>query len=192
MNEPPIRSNNTKTAENQAPAKAAEISSAKAAPVSTRALTTCALLTALALVFSYIEYLLPLNFGIPGVKLGLANIVVVLALYYLGPKYGLYINIARICLAALLFGNMFSALYALAGGLVSLAVMVLLKRTDKFSLTAVSAAGGVLHNLAQICVAAAITRTAGIFGYFPVLLLAGLATGIFNGIVCILVLRKLK
>lgn len=192
MNEPPIRSNNTKTAENQAPAKAAEISSAKAAPVSTRALTTCALLTALALVFSYIEYLLPLNFGIPGVKLGLANIVVVLALYYLGPKYGLYINIARICLAALLFGSMFSALYALAGGLVSLAVMVLLKRTDKFSLTAVSAAGGVLHNLAQICVAAAITRTAGIFGYFPVLLLAGLATGIFNGIVCILVLRKLK
>ena len=192
MNEPPIRSNNTKTAENQAPAKAAEISSAKAAPVSTRALTTCALLTALALVFSYIEYLLPLNFGIPGVKLGLANIVVVLAPYYLGPKYGLYINIARICLAALLFGSMFSALYALAGGLVSLAVMVLLKRTDKFSLTAVSAAGGVLHNLAQICVAAAITRTAGIFGYFPVLLLAGLATGIFNGIVCILVLRKLK
>ena len=94
--------------------------------------------------------------------------------------------------AALLFGSLFSALYALAGGLVSLAVMILLKRTDKFSLTAVSAAGGVLHNLAQICVAAAITRTAGIFGYFPVLLLAGLATGIFNGIVCILVLRKLR
>ena len=188
MKEPRIRDNNTKTAENQAPVQTAQT----AAPVSTKALTTCALLTALALVFSYIEFLLPLNFGIPGVKLGLANIVVVLALYWLGPKYGLYINIARICLAALLFGSLFSALYALAGGLVSLAVMVLLKRTDKFSLTAVSAAGGVFHNLAQICVAAAITRTAGIFGYFPVLLLAGLATGIFNGIVCILVLRKLR
>ncbi len=188
MNDSRIRDNNTKTAENQAPVQTAQT----AAPVSTKALTTCALLTALALVFSYIEFLLPLNFGIPGVKLGLANIVVVLALYWLGPRYGLYINIARICLSALLFGSLFSALYALAGGLVSLAVMILLKRTDKFSLTAVSAAGGVLHNLAQICVAAAITRTAGIFGYFPVLLLAGLATGIFNGIVCILVLRKLR
>ena len=160
--------------------------------IGTKALTTCALLTALALVFSYIEFLLPMNLGIPGVKLGFANLVVVMALYYLGPKYALYINIARICLAALLFGSFFSALYALAGGLVSLGAMVLLRRTDKFSLTAVSAAGGVLHNLAQLAVAAAITKTSGIFGYFPVLLISGALAGIFNGIVCILVLRKLK
>ena len=161
-------------------------------PSNTKALTTCALLTALALVLSYIEFLLPLNIGVPGVKLGLANIVVVMALYYLSPRYGLYVNVARICLAALLFGNLFSALYALAGGLVSLAIMILLKKTDKFSAVAVSAAGGVFHNLAQIAVAALVTSTPGIFGYFSVLTAAGIATGIFNGIVCILILRKLK
>ena len=158
----------------------------------TRQLTTCALLAALALVLSYIEFLLPLNLGLPGVKPGLANITVVMALYYLGPRYALYINVARICLSAQLFGNLFSGLYALAGGLVSLAVMMLLKRADRFSLTAVSAAGGVFHNLAQTAVAAAITKTAGLFGYFPVLLAAGLITGIINGIISILVLRKLK
>ena len=162
------------------------------AAAGTKALTTCALLTALALVLSYIEFLLPISLGMPGIKIGFANIVVVLALYYLGTRYAFYINIARICLAALLFGSLTSALYALAGGLVSLGAMALLKKADKFSLTAVSATGGVLHNLAQVAVAALITRTPGIFGYFPVLLLAGAAAGIFNGIVSILVLRKLR
>ena len=103
--------------------------------------TTCALLAALALIVSYIEFLLPLNVGLPGIKLGLANIVVVLALYYLGPQYALLINLIRIALSALLFGSLFSGLYALAGGLVSLGVMALLKKTGLFSLTAVSAAG---------------------------------------------------
>ena len=154
--------------------------------------TTCALLSALALIVSYIEFLLPLNVSLPGIKLGLANIVVVLALYYLGPQYALLINLIRIALSALLFGSLFSGLYALAGGLVSLGVMALLKKTGLFSLTAVSMAGGAFHNLAQLIVAALVASTSDVFLYLPVLFIAGITTGIFNGIVCTLVLRKLK
>ena len=159
---------------------------------STKKLTTCALLTALALIFSYIEFLVPLSLGIPGIKIGLANIVIVMALYSLGPGYALVINLVRIALSALLFGNLFSALYALCGGLVSLAVMALLKKTDVFSLTGVSMAGGAAHNIAQLAAAAVIVGSSKVFMYMPVLVLAGMAAGIFNGIVCSLVMRKIK
>lgn len=159
---------------------------------STKKLTTCALLTALALIFSYIEFLVPLSLGVPGIKIGLANIVIVLALYSLGPGYALVINLVRIALSALLFGNLFSALYALCGGLFSLAVMALLKKTDVFSLTGVSMAGGAAHNIAQLAAAAVIVGSAKVFLYMPVLVLAGMAAGIFNGIVCTLVTRKIK
>ena len=158
----------------------------------TKALTTCALLAALALIFSYLEFLLPINAGLPGIKLGLANIAVLAALYHLRPGYALFVNLARIALAALLFGNMFSALYALCGGLFSLLVMVLLKKAGAFSIAGVSMAAGACHNLAQIALAALITSTPGLFAYFPVLLASGMAAGIFNGIVCTLVLRKIS
>ena len=160
--------------------------------ISTKKLTTCALLTALALIFSYIEFLVPLSLGIPGIKIGLANIVIVMALYSLGPGYALVINLVRIALSALLFGNLFSALYALCGGLISLAVMALLKKTDVFSLTGVSMAGGAAHNIAQLAAAAVIVGSSKVFMYMPVLVLAGMAAGIFNGIVCSLVMRKIK
>ena len=149
-------------------------------------------LKALALIFSYVEFLIPISLGIPGVKLGLANIVVLLSVYTLGPKYGLFINLARIALSALLFGNVFSALYALAGGLVSLAVMRLAKKAGVFSVIGVSMAGGVFHNLGQLAVAALAMETAGILYYFPVLLLAGMITGILTGFIATLVLRALK
>ena len=133
----------------------------------TRKLTTCALLAALALIFSYIEFLLPLSLG-------------------------MRLNLVRIALSALLFGNVFSAVYALCGALFSLAVMVLLKKTDLFSLTGVSMAGGAMHNLAQLAAAAVIAGSAKVFVYLPVLILAGMAAGIFNGAVCSLVMRKIK
>jgi len=159
---------------------------------STKTLTTCALLTALALIFSYVEFLVPLSLGIPGIKIGLANIVIVMALYSLGPVHALVINLIRIALSALLFGNLFSALYALCGGLVSLAVMAVLKKTGVFSLTGVSMAGGAAHNVAQLAAAAVIVGSSKVFMYMPVLVLAGMAAGIFNGIVCSLVMRKIK
>ncbi len=158
----------------------------------TKRLAICAALTALALIFSYVEVLIPFSFGIPGIKLGLANIVVLISIYTLGPKYGLFINIARICLSALMFGNTFSALYALSGGLLSLAVMLLTKKAGVFSVIGVSMAGGVFHNLGQLMVAVAVMQTVKIMYYFPVLLISGMITGILTGFIAALVLRALR
>ena len=151
----------------------------------------CGVLTALALIFSYVEFLVPLPIPVPGIKLGLANIVAVVCLYLLGEKYAFFINCTRIALAALLFGSLFSALYALAGGIISFAAMALLKRTGIFSVCGVSMAGGVFHNLAQLTVAAFLVETAQVYYYFPVLLLSGMATGIGIGVLATLILRSL-
>ena len=152
----------------------------------------CGVLTALGLIFSYIEFLVPLPLAIPGIKLGLANIVVLVCLYMLGESYAFFINCTRIALAALLFGSLFSALYALAGGVVSFAVMALLKRTGKFSVCGVSMAGGVFHNLAQLTVAGLLVESAQVFYYFPVLLLSGMATGVAIGVFATLILRAIR
>ena len=154
-------------------------------------IAACGMLTALALIFSYIEFLVPLPIAIPGIKLGLANIVCLVCLYALGEKHAFLINVTRIALAALLFGSVFSALYALAGGVVSFAVMALLKRTKRFSVCGVSMAGGVFHNLAQLAVAGLLVESAQVFYYFPVLLLSGMATGIGIGILATLILRSI-
>ena len=152
-------------------------------------LATCSALTALALIFSYVEVLIPFNFGVPGIKLGLANIVVLIALYAYGPKYGFVINLARIALSALLFGNAFSILYALCGGMIALLVMMLTKKAKVFSIIGVSMSGGVFHNLGQLFVAAFVMQTGKIMLYFPVLLIAGMVTGILNGFIAALVLN---
>lgn len=154
-------------------------------------MTMCALLAALALIFSYIEVLIPFNPGIPGIKLGIANLVIIIALYYLGPKYALTVNLVRICIAGLLFNGLFGALYSLSGGLLSWVVMVLLKKTGVFSVTGVSMAGGVAHNLGQLLTAAFIVSNIKVFIYFPVLIFSGLICGTLIGILSYLILKKL-
>ena len=139
------------------------------------------LFLALALICSYIESLIPFYFGIPGVKLGLTNIVVILMLYYMGAKSAFLISMLRILLAGLLFGNLFSILYSLAGGVFSFLCMLLLKRTGRFIIISISAAGGAAHNLAQITVAAAVVENRNLFLYYPLLLAAGVVTGILIG-----------
>lgn len=158
----------------------------------TKKIAVCGLLCAIALIFSYIEFLVPISIGIPGIKLGLANIVVVLCLYSIGPRFAAFINLARILLAALLFGNMFSVLYALTGAVVSFIGMLLLQKTKAFSIVGVSMAGGVFHNAGQIITAAIIMQTKDILLYFPVLLIAGMITGIINGFISHLVLSRVK
>lgn len=148
-------------------------------------------MAALALIFSYIEALIPFQFGIPGIKLGIANLVIIIALYNLGAKYAFIVNLVRILIAGLLFNGLFGAAYSLAGALVSFAVMILLKRTDVFSVTGVSMAGGVAHNLGQILVAAFLISNIKIFVYFPVLILSGVVSGAVIGIVAHLMLKKL-
>lgn len=137
---------------------------------------------ALAMVFSYIEVLIPFDFGIPGVKLGIANIVVVTGLCIMKIQEVWIISLIRILLTGLLFGNGVSLVYSLSGGILSLTVMMLLKKTNKFSVIGVSIAGGVFHNVGQILAVALIMGSSGIFYYFAVLLVAGVVTGMMIGI----------
>lgn len=150
-----------------------------------------AMLAALALIFSYVEALLPLSVGIPGVKLGVANLVIIVALYTLGFRYAMMINVLRILIAGLLFNGAFGAMYAISGGVLSLIVMALLKKTGWFSTIGVSMAGGVAHNLGQLMVAALIVSTMKLFYYFPVLLFSGMISGILIGFLATLTLKML-
>lgn len=148
----------------------------------TRLLAISSMFACLALIFSYIEVLIPYNVGIPGVKLGLANLVILIALYEMNGRYALAINIVRILVAGLLFNGLFGALYSLAGGLLSFLVMWLLKKTGLFSMTGVSMAGGVAHNMGQLLIASLIVSNLRMFLYFPILMFSGLVSGILMGI----------
>ena len=143
---------------------------------------------ALALIFSYVETLIPIQVGIPGVKLGLANLVVVVVLYKMGIKEAYTLAVVRV----FLFGNLFSIVYSLAGGLLSLTVMVALKRTKAFSLLGISAMGGVFHNVGQLIMAALVLESLSIGYYLPVLLISGLVTGILIGIISGEMLKRLN
>ena len=139
--------------------------------------------TALALIFSYVESLIPINFGIPGVKLGLANLITLIALYKMSVKEAFLISIARVVLSGFIFGNLFAILYSLAGGLLSLAIMTWFKRSNKFSIYGISMAGGVFHNVGQLMMAILVVESVTIAGYLPVLLVSGLLTGLVIGAV---------
>lgn len=147
----------------------------------TKRVAYCAMLTALAMIFGYVEALIPFGFGIPGIKLGIANIVIVLALYMLPAYQALLIQLARIVLVSFLFGNMAMMIYSLAGGILSFFAMLLLKKAKGFSITGVSISGGVSHNIGQLAVAVLTVQNVRIAFYAPVLLIAGLLTGCLIG-----------
>lgn len=151
-----------------------------------------AMMIALAMIFSYVETMIPINFGIPGVKLGLANLVIVAAIYLFGGKQAFLISIVRIFLSGFMFGNLASIMYSLAGGLLSLAVMLLLKKTDKLSILAVSVMGGICHNIGQLIVAMLVVENLKLIFYIPVLLISGFLTGLLIGIVCRVILPAVK
>lgn len=138
---------------------------------------------ALALIFSYVESLIPFFFGVPGMKLGLTNIVIVIVLYCMGAKEAYTLSIARVVLAGFLFGNLYSIIYSLAGALLSLTVMLLLKKTGQFKIISISAVGGICHNVGQLIVAMLVVENYRISYYLPALLIAGTITGILIGIV---------
>lgn len=148
--------------------------------------------TALALIFSYVESLIPIHMGIPGVKLGLANLIIVIALYKMSIKEACILSIVRIVLAGFMFGNLFAILYSLAGGVVSLTIMSILKKTDKFSVFGVSMAGGVFHNVGQLIMAMIVLESVSIGYYFPVLIISGLVTGFVIGVISNEMLKRLK
>ena len=136
---------------------------------------------ALAMIFSYIEVLIPFNFGIPGVKLGIANIVTVTSLYIFSTGEAFGISVIRIVLMGILFGNGMSLLYSLAGGLLSFLAMWIGKKINWFSVMGVSVAGGVFHNVGQILAVMLVMKNNVFVAYLPVLLVAGLVTGYLIG-----------
>ena len=138
---------------------------------------------AFAMILSYIEVLIPLPIPIPGIKLGVANLVTVLGIFFLGPCEVLTVVIMRIFLVGFMFGNGVSIIYSLAGGLLSLTVMLIIKKTDKFSMVSVSVAGGISHNIGQLLAAAIVLKSTAVVYYLPPLLVAGTLTGLLIGIV---------
>ncbi len=138
---------------------------------------------ALALICSYVEVLIPVPIGIPGIKLGLANIVIVFAMYSLGIKEAFLLSVMRVTISGFMFGNVIAIAYSLAGGLLSLLVMFLLKKTDKLSCISVSIAGGIFHNIGQMIIATILVDNYYVLYYVPVLMVAGFITGACIGVV---------
>lgn len=149
----------------------------------TKRIACLGLFIALAFVLSYVEYLLPLNIGIPGAKVGLANLVVMVALYTVGKKDAALLSIVRVVLVGFTFGNLAMMLYSMAGALLSFVVMLIAKRTKLFSITGVSVLGGVFHNVGQIIVAMFVLETASLLYYLPFLIVIGTISGIVIGVI---------
>lgn len=157
----------------------------------TKNIAKIGMLVAVAFVLSYIESLLPLNLGIPGIKAGLSNIVVVFAIFYFRPVTAFGIAIVRIVLSGLAFGGLSGMFYSLAGGILSFVVMLLLKKTRKFSVYGISVAGGVFHNIGQILVAMAVLQSSMVAYYLPFLLVAGVIAGIIVGMLAAVLIKRL-
>ena len=150
------------------------------------------IMTSLACIMSYIEFLLPLSVGIYGVKLGLANLVIVSMLYMANARQALLVSVVRVLLVSLLFANFAVFLYSMSGAAVSLLVMTMAKKKKYFSIMMVSILGGISHNLAQLFVACLLLEQLIIWNYFPVLLISGIITGALIGYLTDRIKRALK
>lgn len=152
----------------------------------TRKITLAGIFIAQAMVLGFLERLIPFNIGIPGIKLGLANIITLTSLFLLGPAYAIIIQLGRVILSAFLFGNAAGLVYSLAGGILSVAAMIFLYKLKKplFSIVAISVFGAAFHNIGQISAAALFVKDLRIAYYLPVLMLSSVATGLFVGFTC--------
>ena len=160
--------------------------------MNSRKVARYALLIALAMVLSWLESLVPITAAVPGMKLGLTNLVVLFALYRMNAMDAAAVSLIRVLLVSFTFGNAYAFAYSLAGAVLSLLVMLALKKAGKFSTIGVSIAGGVGHNLGQIIVAALVLETEKIFFYLPVLMVSGIAAGICIGILGGIIVDRLK
>ena len=160
--------------------------------MNSRKVARYALLIALAMVLSWLESLVPITAAVPGMKLGLTNLVVLFALYRMNVMDAAAVSLIRVLLVSFTFGNAYAFAYSLAGAVLSLLVMLALKKAGKFSTIGVSIAGGVGHNLGQIIVAALVLETENIFFYLPVLMVSGIAAGICIGILGGIIVDRLK
>lgn len=157
----------------------------------TKKIAVFALCIALAFTLSFLETLIPINIGVPGVKIGLANLVVVAALYLLDKKEAFAISMIRILISGLVFTGTFSLLYSFAGGILSFLVMLIAMKSEKISILGVSVLGASVHNIGQIIVAAIVMQTPRIVYYLPVLLISGALAGILVGIISKIIVERL-
>jgi heptaprenyl diphosphate synthase len=144
------------------------------------------------MVLSFLESLIPAFVAVPGIKVGLPNIVIVFLLYSLGWQYAAAVSLVRVVLVSILFGNVQIMLFSLAGAALSLICMALLKRTKLFSCVAVSVVGGVLHNVGQIAVAILWTQTPQVVFYLPMLLITGTVAGVVIGLAAGVIVKRLE
>ena len=154
-------------------------------------LMTEAMLCGLALILSYVESLFPLSIAVPGVKMGLPNLVIVFALYRLNAGSAARISLVRVAVVALLFGNLYSFMYSVAGAALSLLLMTLLQKVPGLHTAGVSVAGAVMHNAAQIGVAMIILGTDKIIYYLPALLVSGVVSGVVIGVLAALMIARI-
>ena len=150
------------------------------------------LMIALAFVLSYLESLLPIQIGIPGAKLGLANIVVLIAIVQFGEKEALFLTVARTVLSGITFGRLYSMAYSLSGGILSTILMSFMHKVKKFSIIGISVAGGVTHNMGQLVIAMLVLKSLDLKYYSGFLILCGILTGVLTGLVCKSVLRNIR
>lgn len=150
------------------------------------------LCVALSMILSYFESLIPPLVAVPGVKVGLPNLVMIFMLYKIGPKETVAVSLVRVVLVSILFGSVVSMIYSLVGAILSLTGMILLKKTGKFSTLTVSVVGGVLHNIGQILTAMAIMETSQIIYYLPVLLISGTIAGVVIGLTASLIVKRME
>ncbi len=148
-------------------------------------------LIALAMVMSYIEAMLPVSIGVYGVKLGLANVVVLLALYEYGFKAATFISLIRVFLVGILFGTGYSMLFSMAGGILSLLIMGILKKLKIGSIIGVSIMGAVFHNMGQIIVAISLLNISVMY-YLPILIISGIISGILVGMISGIVIKRVR
>ena len=158
----------------------------------TKKLTLLAMMITFAIVLSYVESKIPAFVAIPGVKVGLANIVVIFVLYKLGIKEAIVISGVRVFIISMLFGNPVSMIYSISGAILSLAVMFLLKKLTPLKEVAVSVVGGVMHNVGQIAVASVILDTNVVVYYLPFLILSGTIAGIAVGVAAAVLVKRIN
>lgn len=142
----------------------------------------CGLMLALALIASYVESLIPVPIPIPGIKLGVANSIVLILLYMTDVKTSWAVSISRVVLVGFLFGSMSSILYSLSGAVLSLLIMIWVKKRNCFTMTGVSVTGGVSHNMGQLIMAFLVLESDAVWYYLPVLMVSGVITGSIIGI----------
>ena len=158
----------------------------------TKKLVTLAVTISVAMILSFVESRIPAFVAIPGVKVGLANIAVIFALYKMGWREAISVSIIRVLLVALLFGSVVSLAYSIAGAVISLSLMILLKKLGVFTEVAVSVVGGITHNIGQILIAFLLLETSVVFYYLPFLLVSGVIAGIAVGVASALLIKRIK